>query len=453
MDCLIDPYAIQPPAPLPLAEYLTMVSQSRTFGGPPVGSGMVQSGPAVASRQAFNAQLASFVTTNLNHLPASSTTEYNLSNPMPLWGGFGTLAGDSIIDRDSTLENVSAAGRGNTSENATGNWYEGGFNFTITLSAPRNAFGCYIEDIGDAGGEVEIQFLSGGSLLRTLAMPVAPDLDTSIFWVGYSNAATSFDQIKVRLFQFTSDPDLFDYFGFDDFTVGTLPVGPPPPLPQVFYAENGALDPLKVVVGPALAARNAWQASASAALSSSVGVCDFEAATVTATQNNLPMAFTGGLPAATMTATQLAGQNEHTLPGLFAVSNSVASASWNTTAGGGKFIEFTSGAGQLEITFASAIKAFGLYVTDAGDLNATLKVTLKRANGAAVVHYMPKATALNQPASRLRFWGVTGEVPFVKVIIRRMYYVDLVPDSWIMPHYVTLNPVDVMGIDDVVIGT
>jgi hypothetical protein len=95
----------------------------------------------------------------------------------------------------------------------------GGSTFRITFSDAVAAFGFYGTDIGDFGSQLSLQFLRGGSVIDTWALPYGAPAgslrESSLLYAGYVNTGT-FDEI---LFLGTSSDDVF---GFDDMTVGSL---------------------------------------------------------------------------------------------------------------------------------------------------------------------------------------------------------------------------------------
>jgi PKD repeat protein len=202
-----------------------LVKQVQTAGGASVGDGMAQSGPAVAARDAWLAGLLSFDVDTLQGRTPTTLVNYNDSTPLSLWGGLGTLKSEDEFAASRIVDGIVTTGNGrfNASANANGNWYEANFNFNIVLSSPRSAFGCYVMDVGDLDGSVELDFYNGATVIQTVVVPsVPPNSPNSneAMWVAYQSPGEFFDRIAFRVIQTRINPSQFDYIGFDNFTVG-----------------------------------------------------------------------------------------------------------------------------------------------------------------------------------------------------------------------------------------
>jgi hypothetical protein len=447
MDFLIDPYRFAPVLPL-CAEVLVMVKQTQGFGGAIVGDGMPQTGPAVTARAAFLAALQNYATADLNHVTASTSTSYT-TTALPLWGGFGQLNGAEFFTSRVVNNVVSGAnGRFNTTANESGNWYETNADFNITLAAPKTAFGCYVTDMGDfREGEGEFRFYLGGALVRNIQLPVVfadKPRSNEAMWVGFADGGISFDRIEFINWQHSVNPSQRDFFGFDDFLIGDCLTCVPTASATVHYGANTEADTAKTATGAALTARTAF-----AAATTGLQVCDFESMTVGAVGPAAAITFGGGVTG-TITCNQYS--SDHTTVAASTtdiIDNSGASNRWNTTSGGSKWYEFTD---EVVIALSAPVTAIGFYVTDLGNHNATLRVTLRRANGSAVAYYLPKAAALAGASGLLRFWGVTGETQFTQVILQTVYYADLTPGVYDNPVFHVQGTPEIVGIDDILIG-
>lgn len=446
-------YGASVPALPDCAELLVMVKQSQTAGGVSVGDGMAQSGAAIAAKTAFLAALQSSVAANFNHVASSGSIEYHDTNPLSLWSGLGELRGKGTSS--DTNMNVGGGGvfdvgngRFNTSANVAGNWYVTTRGWDVTLTSTRTAFGCFVTDLGDVQeAEVEFRLYNGSTLVRTIAPPIvfaAKPRTAEGMWIGYANGNTPFDRIECELRQHDNDPDFLDYVGFDDLTVGEVVTCTASSTPVVHYGANTEADAAKTVIGAALTARNAFAAAASG-----LQVCDFESMTVGPVGPAAAISFGGGV-----TGTISGNQYNSTHTTISAsttdvIANSGASLRWNTTSGGSKWYEFTD---EVVIQLSAAVNAVGFYITDLGNQNATLRVTLRRADGTGVAYYLPKAAALPGAASLLRFWGVTGEVQFTQVILQTVYYTTLTAGEYENPVFHVKGTPDMVGIDDLLIG-
>lgn len=453
MDILIDPYRASTPA---CFERLVMVKQTQTFGGTPVNDGFPQSGPAVTARSDFLAGLLSYVTADMDHVSASASTIYTSSSPITMWGGLGQLFGRAFttFGTDLTISDGVTVdignGRFNTSANAQGNWALTASGWEISLTEARTAFGCYFTDIGDIReAEVEFRLYNGTTLVRIVAPPIIPidkPRTNEAMWVGYANGSTPFTRIEAYIRLYSVNPSQRDYVGFDDFAVGNVITCTASALPTEFYGANTGSDAAKTVTGAALTARNSWAASAG-----TTSVCDFESMSVGSVASGASISFTGALGtiAATITAVQYSSLHAAADNVADLIDNNASSLRWNTTASGSKWYEWTD---EVTIAFASARSGIGFYLTDLGNQNATLRVTLRRADGTGVSYYLPKASSLPAADSLLRFWGVTGEVPFTSVVLQTVYYSNLTADSYTNPLTHVVSPPDVVGIDDIMVA-
>jgi hypothetical protein len=431
-------------------ELVVMVKQAQSFGGTPLDDGMPQSGPAVTAKTTFVSGLQSSLAANMDHVAASTS---NITTTVSMWSGFGTIERFGL-GASSTLyfaNNLTQPGNGrfNASANVSGNWLETSSGWAITLTAARTAFGCYIMDLGDVReGEVEFRLFNGSSLVRVVAPPtISADKPrtSEAMWMGYANGNLPFNRIEAHVRQYSTNPSQRDFVGFDDFVVGEVVTCTPSASPTVFYGANTAGDAAKTVTGAAQTARNSWVATAGTPF-----VCDFEAASLGLVTLSTPMAFSNG--ATSFNATFLPVQYTVTHAAdvsIDTIDNSAGSLRWNTTAGGSKWYELND---ELTIVLPAARTNLGFYVTDLGNQNATLRVTLRRADGSGVSYYLPKATALPSPDSLLRFWGVTNELPFTSVVIQPVYYTDLTENSYTNPVSHVVSPRDVIGLDDIMVA-
>lgn len=459
MDILIDPYRFTPATP-DCFETIVMLKQTQSFGGTPSGDGFPQSGPAVTARATFLAGLQSYVSADLQHVAADSSIIYSSGSPLTLWGGLGSLAGksDPLFPgfENTYVDTGGANGRFNTSANSAGNYIETDYGFDITLTSTRTAFTCYVTDMGDANSiEVEFRFWNGSTLQRIMYMPVLNVIDkpssNEAMCVAYSDGNRPFDRIEVILNTFHTNYADADIVGFDDLAVGEVVSCATTSLPQEFYGINTTSDTAKTVTGAALTARNNWVAAAT-----NNAVCDFESATVgLVAGSSLALSFSGSLSSylsgATLISTKYSGAsspvNHARSPNTVdAVADSAGSNRWNTTSGGSKWYEWTD---EVEITLPQPATAVGFYLTDLGDRNATLRVTLLRPGlKGGVVYYVPKAAELTSPNGLLRFWGVAGEALFDRVILQTVYYDSLTAHVYIEPAVLRSAPEDMVGIDD-----
>ena len=154
-------------------------------------------------------------------------------------------------------------------------------------------------------------------------------------------------------------------------------------VPTVFFGENTT--PGGVVSGAPLTARTSF-------LSSLVGVGSegFETQAIASTP---PIGLTFAGSTGSITAN---------LNGSGAIGNNSSAGRFNTTSGGSKWWEVS---GLFNITFSSAVSAFGFYGTDIGDFSGRITVALEDTVG-NVTNFVVNNT-VNGPNASLLFWGFT----------------------------------------------
>ena len=268
--------------------------------------------------------------------------------------------------------------------------------------------------------------------------------------VSYADGNLPFDRVLINITHPIGRPP-HDPVAFDDFEIRhAAPCVPSPPR-IVHHAENTEAVAAKTVAGPALDAYTAWVSGAP-----NLSFSDFSALSLGVSAMPQTVVFTGPLSAKIATVTAIAYDYLRAQSvGSTTVDNSGSSQRWG--ASGGKWLEFED---ELHISFSSSVTEIGFYLTDLGDQNATVRISLTDAAGSGVVHYLPKASQLAAPAGRLRFWGVRGELAFTKVIIRPMYYTNLDPysnavDTGVTPAIWSVDTgvtKDVIGIHSIFIG-
>lgn len=151
--------------------------------------------------------------------------------------------------------------------------------------------------------------------------------------------------------------------------------------PTVFFGENTT--PGGVVSGDPLTARTSFLSSLTG-----VGSEGFETQ-VLGTSAPIGLAFTGS-----------SGDITATLAGSGLISNATGAGRFNTTSGGSQFWNVS---GLFNITFTSAVSAFGFYGTDIGDFSGQITVALEDTLG-NVTNFVVDNT-INGPNASLLFWG------------------------------------------------
>ncbi len=105
-------------------------------------------------------------------------------------------------------------------------WWGNSSGFTIDFSDPVAAFGFYGVDIGDFGGRVTLTLLSG--LSYDVIIPnTINGAGGSVLYFGYINTDNPFTKAT-----FGNTAPGTDFFGFDDFSIGSIEQVNPNPIPE-----------------------------------------------------------------------------------------------------------------------------------------------------------------------------------------------------------------------------
>jgi len=187
--------------------------------------------------------------------------------------------------------------------------------------------------------------------------------------------------------------------------------------PTIFFGLNAA--PGGMVSGAPLQARTNFLAS----LAPTVASQGFEGFAVgtTAGATGLGLSFVGS-----------SGTIAATVVGDGSVTNSTLDGRFNTTPGGSKWWETAS---DFQISFSSAISAFGFFATDVGDFGGMLFLDLLDTNGA--VSSLMVSDFVGGTSGGLLFFGFTDTSNSYTALALR------VEDA---------TNVDFFGFDDMVIG-
>ena len=96
------------------------------------------------------------------------------------------------------------------------NYWEATSEFSLTFSAPIAAFGFYGIDIGDYDGQVTLHCTNGD----TLDINIGNSMNISggsVLYFGFYDLEHAYTSIE-----FGNTAEGVDFFGFDDFTIGTI---------------------------------------------------------------------------------------------------------------------------------------------------------------------------------------------------------------------------------------
>jgi len=181
-------------------------------------------GTRLLSHPNADAARASFFS-NLVGVGTESLEGFADNTPAPLtvnFAGFGTatLQGTGYVSSVPTGTN--GVGRYPISGD---NYWEGSGTFSILFSNPVAAFGFYGIDIGDYGGQVTATLANGSAETYNIPNTMYGSGGGVLYW-GIIDTVNTYTQLT-----FGNTAAGVDYFGFDDFSVGSAEQVHPNPEP------------------------------------------------------------------------------------------------------------------------------------------------------------------------------------------------------------------------------
>ena len=187
------------------------VAQPTTFFGEDTGLGentrLTNHPNADAARDAFIAQLTNPGTEDFESFADDTYA------PLPVdfgAAGTATLQGTGYVNAVPTGTN--GVGRFPISGD---NYWEGSGTFYIEFTEPQAAFGFYGIDVGDFSGQLTITYEDGTA--ETIIIPHTVDSPGgTVIYYGFIDLDKPFTKVT-----FGNTAAGTDYFGFDDFTIGT----------------------------------------------------------------------------------------------------------------------------------------------------------------------------------------------------------------------------------------
>jgi hypothetical protein len=197
-----------------------------TFFGEDLGAGEAT---ALTSWANASAAQASFY----SNLIGVSTEDFeSMSGNVADFGGglTATLSGGSV----ATVTPGTTNGVGRYAISGSKYW-EVSQNFTLTFSEAISAFGFYGVDIGDFDGQVVLGLANGSTTTMNIGNSTNI-LGGSVLYFGFYDLEAQYTSIS---FQNTAQG--VDYFGFDDFTIGTINNINPVPEPATMLLLGAGL--------------------------------------------------------------------------------------------------------------------------------------------------------------------------------------------------------------------
>lgn len=183
-----------------------------TFFGEDAGLGentrLASTPNADAARAAFLANLTGVGTESFETAPAGGFSNLAVNFP-----GAGTATISS-----GTIVNVPTGTDGFGRYPISGNQYleTSSSSLTIAFDQAVAAFGFYGVDIGDFNGQVTLTFVNGGSSTINVGNTVNA-AGGSVLYFGFIDADNPFTSVT-----FGNTSPGSDFFGFDDFTIGSV---------------------------------------------------------------------------------------------------------------------------------------------------------------------------------------------------------------------------------------
>lgn len=174
---------------------------------------------ASAAEASFLAALVGVGTEDFEGFTTGTSTPLALSFP---GAGTATLSGGGGIISSQASGTANGVGRYGTSPT---NFWEvaagGSGNFVVDFSAPVAAFGFYGIDIGDFGGQLQLQLNDPSNTLLTVNNTIGANASTdgSVLFFGLISASATETFTSVEFLTTTGSGDIF---AFDDMTVGSL---------------------------------------------------------------------------------------------------------------------------------------------------------------------------------------------------------------------------------------
>jgi hypothetical protein len=184
---------------------------------------------------------------NLTGVGTENFESYATGTVLPLAISFGAAGTANLTDPSGTSAIESGNdGAGRFPVSGTQYLVTGaGSGFTITFTSAISAFGFYGTDVGDFGGSLSLG-LTGSNGNTNLAVPntVGNNGSTSgsDLYFGFYDTANTYTSITFN----NLGSGGVDVFGFDDFSIGTLPQVTPTPEPGTYVLVGAGLLALAV---------------------------------------------------------------------------------------------------------------------------------------------------------------------------------------------------------------
>jgi hypothetical protein len=175
----------------------------------------------------------------LSHLSGVGTEDFESftdSTGAPLSIDFGA-AGNATIYGDGYIVYLPSGASSGRYPISGDKYWTATQTFYIDFSQPIAAFGFYGVDIGDFSGQVVVELVNGGNRTYTIPNTIdGPGGSVLFYGIIEDDPALQFTRAT-----FGNTAAGTDYFGFDDFTIGTLEQVGPPSVGGTAYPTNKLL--------------------------------------------------------------------------------------------------------------------------------------------------------------------------------------------------------------------
>ena len=172
---------------------------------------------ADAARAAFFSNLTGVGTESFDSYPDGTAAPLTITFP-----GFGTATLNGGGGVNTVASGTNGVGRYPISGN---NYWESGATFSLAFSNPVAAFGFYGIDIGDFGGQVTATLSNGSTEVYNIPNTINGSGGGVLYW-GIIDTVNTYTGLT-----FGNTAAGTDFFGFDDFSVGSAQQVNPAPEP------------------------------------------------------------------------------------------------------------------------------------------------------------------------------------------------------------------------------
>lgn len=194
----------------------TIAAPLVTFGGDAYRSFSMANSAAAANAfrtQMLNAGMAVGTETFDTGLTPAASPNF-VSSPMAM--NFGGVRSANLSSTAGVVNNNCMTDSCAVSGTQYFSQYNGDSDtFTVSFNGLVSGMGFYAMDVGDFGGFLELELTDQFNNLTTLAIPQTEFLDGNIFFFGFFDASTQYQQVRFNL-----KGGFGDFFAFDDMVIG-----------------------------------------------------------------------------------------------------------------------------------------------------------------------------------------------------------------------------------------